>query len=201
MIVTGEISPGQRLIETELAPRLNVSRNTLRESYRLLSRDGLVTHLHNRGVFVNRPGLPEIIDAFHVRRTIETQALIESHADHPATRRMQKAAEDGLQASKIPDWQAVGTADVEFHGAVVALADSPILDSLYAALSAQLRLMFDVLGNPEYVHMKFIDRNVDIARMVLDGDGRGAADSMRRYLLEAEAQITGAYVSGRVHAW
>ena len=94
----------------------------------------------------------------------------------------------------------MGTADVEFHGAVVALADSPILDGLYAALSAQLRLMFDVLGNPEYVHMKFIDRNVDIARMVLDGDGRGAADSMRRYLLEAEAQITGAYVSGRVHA-
>ena len=54
-ITQGEFAPGQRLSEQALADSLGISRNTLREAFRMLTKDGLVKHAQNRGVFVAIP--------------------------------------------------------------------------------------------------------------------------------------------------
>ena len=51
-IFDGQFEPGTRLAEVALAEELGISRNTLREAFRLLAHAGLVVHLPNRGVFV-----------------------------------------------------------------------------------------------------------------------------------------------------
>jgi DNA-binding GntR family transcriptional regulator len=198
MIIAGEIAPGDKLPEAELAARFAVSRSSLREAYRLLARERLVDHIPNRGVFVNRPGLPEVVDVFHVRRLIEPSALAEAGAGHPAVHRMREAVARARTAASEEDWRTVGTADVAFHEAVVALADSPILADLYRSLSAQLRLMFGLLGSPRYMHEQYIDRNAEIAELTAAGRPAEAAEAMHLYLRDAESQIAGAYVSGRV---
>lgn len=53
---------------------MDVSRNSLREAFRLLTKEGLLRHEHNRGVFVATPSVASIIDIYRVRRTIECQA-------------------------------------------------------------------------------------------------------------------------------
>ncbi|WP_157769248.1 GntR family transcriptional regulator, partial [Pseudomonas syringae group genomosp. 3] len=50
MLVEGELVPGQRLSEAALAENLDISRNTLREAFRVLTREGLLKHEPNRGV-------------------------------------------------------------------------------------------------------------------------------------------------------
>ena len=69
-IIGGTLPPGQRLSETRLAADLGVSRNTLREVFRLLTREGLLRHEPNRGVFVAVPSMATIVDIYRVRRLV-----------------------------------------------------------------------------------------------------------------------------------
>ena len=71
MLVEGELVPGQRLSEAALAENLDISRNTLREAFRVLTREGLLKHEPNRGVTVAEPDMASIIDIYRVRRFID----------------------------------------------------------------------------------------------------------------------------------
>ena len=51
-ILTGEMRPGQKIIEAQLCKRYGVSRTPLREALRQLEADGLVDYILNRGYFV-----------------------------------------------------------------------------------------------------------------------------------------------------
>ena len=57
MIVAGEVAPGERLSESSMTERLDVSRNTLREAFRMLTLERLLTRRPNAGVFVAIPSL------------------------------------------------------------------------------------------------------------------------------------------------
>src|ERR1700761_3767740 len=76
-IASGELRPAQRLAEERLARELQVSRNTLRESFRLLAHDGLVDHVVNRGVFVRQLAEHDVRDLYRLRRMVESSALRE----------------------------------------------------------------------------------------------------------------------------
>ena len=51
-IITGELPAGSRIVETEYAERMHISRTPLREALRKLERDGLVEYMLRRGVVV-----------------------------------------------------------------------------------------------------------------------------------------------------
>lgn len=72
-IVEGRIRPNERLVEADLAKRLNVSRTPVRESMPQLVADGLVVSLR-RGWVVREHSLPEIQDIFEVRAALEGYA-------------------------------------------------------------------------------------------------------------------------------
>ena len=69
-VIHGGFSPGQHLSEAELSDSLEVSRNTLREVFRVLTKEGLLRHEPNRGVFVATPDMAAIIDLYRVRPTV-----------------------------------------------------------------------------------------------------------------------------------
>ncbi|MBX0299258.1 GntR family transcriptional regulator [Cryobacterium sp. 1639] len=193
LLIAGDLVPGQRLSETAVSERLGVSRNTLREAFRMLTHERLLVHKPHAGVFVAVPSLASIIDIYRVRRMIECQALRSSPARHPASRRMRAAMESAQASRDADDWLAVGTANMEFHSAIVALADSDHLDRLYANISAELRLAFGLLDDPEYLHRPYVDRNAAVLELYLAGDSAGAASVLEDYLLLSERTIVAAY--------
>ena len=98
------------------------------------------------------------------------------------------------QASRdADDWLAVGTANMEFHSAIVALADSDHLDRLYANISAELRLAFGLLDDPEYLHRPYVDLNAEVLELYLAGKSDLAASVLDDYLLKSERTIVAAY--------
>lgn len=193
LLIAGDLVPGQRLSETAVSERLGVSRNTLREAFRMLTHERLLVHKPHAGVFVAVPSLASIIDIYRVRRMIECQALRSSPARHPASRRMRAAMESAQASRDADDWLAVGTANMEFHSAIVALADSDHLDRLYANISAELRLAFGLLDDPEYLHRPYVERNAAVLELYLAGDSAGAASVLEDYLLQSERTIVAAY--------
>jgi len=74
-IITGEIPAGERIVETEYADRLHISRTPLREALRRLTTEGLLEALPKRGLRVTSPTEAEIAELFECRSMIEPPAL------------------------------------------------------------------------------------------------------------------------------
>ena len=70
-ILTGELKPGERLMELHLADRLGVSRTPVREAIRRLELEGLVTMIPRRGAEVARITEKSMSDVLEVRRTLD----------------------------------------------------------------------------------------------------------------------------------
>ena len=72
-IVGGELAPGAKLNEADLAGELRVSRGPVREAFRALEQAGLVRTEKNRGVFVRQLSLEEANEIYEVRAALEAQ--------------------------------------------------------------------------------------------------------------------------------
>ncbi len=174
-LVTGELLPGQQLSEAALSKQLEISRNTLREVFRLLTQEGLLKHEPNRGVFVATPDIGSILDIYRVRQLIECQALIQAYSMHPSVAKMTEAIEIAQQCRDKKDWVGAGTANMCFHAAIVELTDSERLIAFYRNISAELRLAFGILNNPELLYAPYIDKNAHILELINSGQNELAA--------------------------
>lgn len=189
LLISGELVPGQRLSEAAFSERFGVSRNSLREAFRLLTKDGLLHHEANRGVFVAVPVMATIIDIYRVRRMIECGALRQSWARHSAVRTMREAVENAKARREKQDWVNVGSANMRFHAAVVDLADSTRISEFYERVAAELRLGFGLLANPEQLHAPFVELNENIVKLVEEGKAGEAASEMEIYLNLSERTV------------
>lgn len=189
LIVTGRLTPGQRLSEQAVSETLDVSRNTLREAFRILVHEGLLVRRPNAGVAVARPTLADVVDIYRVRRLIEVPALAAGDPAHPGARTMRDAVDAALAARLGGDWRDIAAANMRFHSGIVALASSPRLDRVHANLSAELRLSFGLLGENGAFFDGFVDRNASLLRRFLSGDADGAAADLNRYLTDSERML------------
>jgi DNA-binding GntR family transcriptional regulator len=193
MISSGELAPGERVPEARMAETLGISRNTLREAFRSLSEEGLITQTPNRGACVAIPTINTIIDIYRVRRLIECQAVAEAMPRHPAIARMRLVVEAARLARDQEDWPRIATANIEFHRAIVELADSPRLNRMYAQLTSELRLAFGMIDDAAYLHAPFLERNEVILALLEEGRNDPAAAALREYLLVAERILLAGY--------
>ena len=74
-IITGEIPAGERIVETEYADRLHISRTPLREALRKLERDGLVEYVMRRGVIVHAFTTEDVDQIYTIRNALEMLTL------------------------------------------------------------------------------------------------------------------------------
>lgn len=153
-ITEGFFPPGARLSEESIGGALGVSRNTLREAFRLLTHERLLVHELNRGVFVRVVTVEDLEDIYRVRTLVECAAVRglgqgpygAAVADAIAV--IESAVQAGEAASADREWQALSTANIRFHQGIVALVGSPRTDELMRGVLAELRLVFHVMADP-----------------------------------------------------
>lgn len=192
-ITEGFFRPGDRLPESEVARVLGVSRNTLREAFRLLEREHLLVQELNRGTFVRVPTTADVAHLYRMRRAVECSVVAPITSPLATPDRLAAAVESGCDALGADDGQALGTANIAFHQALVELAGDPRLDELMRGLFAELRLVFHVMDNPRWYHEPYLPRNEKILAALRAGDGPGAAALLDEYLHDAERQLVEAY--------
>jgi DNA-binding GntR family transcriptional regulator len=193
LIAEGEFAPGGRLVEDQVCERLGISRNTLREAFRLLAHERLLVQHYNRGVFVRELTTEDVADLFRVRRLVEL-AAVRGPMDRPdRLERVAAAMAEADDAQARQDWRALGTANLHFHRALAGLTGSARVDELMERILAELRLAFHVVGDPLAFHARYLERNRLILRLLEDGDGEAATTAIAEYLDEAEEEILNAY--------
>ena len=139
-IITGEIPAGERIVETEYADRLHISRTPLREALRKLERDGLVEYVMRRGVVVHAFTTEDVDQIYTIRNSLEMLTLpyiIErATPDDIAALREKLAAMDALM--KKDDVEGLSPLAREFH-------------TCLTAISGKNRILRVIEGQDEYI--------------------------------------------------
>lgn len=123
-IVDGELRPGQRVVQEEIADALGVSVAPVREALRVLEQEGQVTYLPRRGYFVTELRVGDLEEIYELRRLLEERAARRALPllDEDAFDRISLAARDCVDAADKGDVSAELEANRRFH---FALLDSP----------------------------------------------------------------------------
>jgi DNA-binding GntR family transcriptional regulator len=192
-ITEGYYRPGSRLSEEAIGGELKISRNTLREAFRLLTHERLLLHEPYRGVSVRVLSVHDVVDLYRVRKVIECGAVTSPDFDDATLDRVDAAVAEGETAEAASDWQGMGTANLRFHRALVALAGSPRLDELMRGILAELRLVFHVMADPRRFYEPYLARNRQLTELLRVGDRPRVATTLAAYLDDAERQLVHAY--------
>ena len=147
-ILTGELKPGERLMEIHLANKLGVSRTPIREAIRKLELEGLVTMIPRRGAEVAQITEKSMNDVLEVRRAMDALCT-ELACERISQEEIEElgAACDKFEAAvKTGDIRVCAQADVDFHDIIVKATGNMRLVQLINNLSEQMyRYRFEYL--------------------------------------------------------
>jgi DNA-binding GntR family transcriptional regulator len=141
LITIGALRPGQHLVENELAERLNVSRQPVREALQRLSNEGWVDLRPAQGAFVHQPTEDEADQLMAVRALLEAEAarLAAGNAAEGSIERLRELWHDGVRAVAADDIDGVVTANAALHAFVMDLAGNDVLAELAGQVSRRVR--------------------------------------------------------------
>ncbi len=197
-ITEGDLPPRTHLSEEQLSAVMRVSRNTLREAFRLLTHEGLLAHQLHRGVFVRELDEGDLVDLYRLRHIIECGVLRSlSDIDPDLVGRLSDDVDAGETAAQQADWTSVGTANMRFHRHLVGLAGSPRLNELTERLLAELRLAFHTAASPQRLHETYVGRNRSLLDLLSAGEYEQAAKALEAYLGDSLAELLDAVRSRR----
>ncbi|MGW4208032.1 GntR family transcriptional regulator [Lentzea sp. NPDC004789] len=191
-VLDGELTPGLRLSEEAIGGALGVSRNTLREAFRLLTRDRLLVHEHSRGVFVRRPTGDDVRDLYAARRVIECGALrLWNDVTETQREAVRAPVRQAVARAEKNDWTKAGQANIQFHRGIVGLAGSTRLSDESDRLFAELMLAFRVAQEINDFYQAYVPWNRRIVELLNNGDVRQAVDQLAEYFDAAEEDLVG----------
>lgn len=191
LIQRGELAPGSRLRQTELAARFGVSITPVREALTSLARDGLVVQDPHRGAVVFAPNLDDLLENYEIRGRLEPLAT--ELATPQLTEQDLGVLDDLLgRMGGEHDPQRYHDLNREFHATVYRAANRPrlfaLIESLRDASEAYLRL--NAAGPPSNEYQKQVRAEHEaIARMLRNRQAKRAAKLMQDHLTHNLRQL------------
>ncbi|WP_304614912.1 GntR family transcriptional regulator [Paracoccus sp. (in: a-proteobacteria)] len=187
-VLRGDLLPGTRLSETEIAAQVNLSRQPVREAFIRLAADGLAEVLPQRGTYIGRISMRAVLSARFIREAVESDLARHVAATRPDLTAM--AAELTVQERCDVEGDVPGfiESDDRFHRAMALAADQGAVWQDLERLKAQMNRL-------RHLSMRVFDRSQTIAqhRAVLTalqaGDADGAEDAIRTHLRQMLTEL------------
>lgn len=187
----GTFKPGERLTQDDIAARLSVSRQPVTHALAVLKAQGFLMQSGRRGLTVTAVE-PEFFQAIY-----QFRSAVEPLAVSLATQRLTKNAivrgrslvEHGRNLVVAGDARATLQADMDFHAFIYELSGNPIIGETMRLHWLHLRrAMGQVLRYPGMSISVWQEHSRILERMIF-GDAAGAADLMRRHVVEAYERV------------
>jgi Transcriptional regulators len=183
-ILRGELKPGERLMEIQLANKLGVSRTPIREAIRKLELEGLVITIPRRGAEVAEITEKNMQDVLEVRKSLEALAI------QLACERMTQEAIEELKQKSIEfqaslstkDVTKIAEADVEFHDVIFEATDNQRLVQLLNNLREQMyRFRVEHLKNEDW-YPQLIEEHEEIIRRLENREREEAMQIISKHI-------------------
>ena len=188
-ILRGELKPGERLMEIQLANKLGVSRTPVREAIRKLELEGLVLMIPRKGAEVADISEKSLKDVLEVREALEELAarIACDKITKEGVNRLKEAAQDFRSALKSNDITQMAEADVRFHDVICNATENQKLGQLLNNLREQMyRYRIEYLKDQQ-VYEKLLSEHEEIIRHIEKGEKDEAARVVSRHI-ENQAQ-------------
>ncbi|MCA0174543.1 FadR/GntR family transcriptional regulator [Bacillus sp. RAR_GA_16] len=206
MILDGRYEVDQKLPgEREMALNLKVSRNTVREAYKILEAYGYVRIKHGKGIFVSTEehqiqkmtsfffvSSDRIKDLFAIRKVLEKNAVawaIENASDEQIEKLSQIVEEAKEVASKGEDYVNLARLDHQFHLALANISQNTVLirimHNLIDLLEESRMQVIQIPGRP----VKSVDEHAEIVEALKSKQVLLAQQNMDKHLDSVEASI------------
>lgn len=148
-ILSGQLGPGDRIAETEVAQRMGTSQGPVREAFTRLREQGLLISFTHRGSYVSEISVDEARDAYAVRRVLEREALRLAlpKMDEAQYAQLQQDIQDMETAVLSEDMAANLARDMRFHRRIYEWSGSPTLLQCWKIIEIKIR-KFAIVASP-----------------------------------------------------
>ncbi len=176
-ILTGELKPGERLMEIHLANKLGVSRTPIREAIRKLELEGLVTMIPRRGAEVAQITGKSLQDVLEVRRSLDAlcaELACERISDEELAA-LEVACKNFEEATRTKDTRVIAAADVALHDIIIKATNNARLVQLVNNLAEQMyRYRFEYIKDYS-MHNRLVEEHRVIFEAIKSKDKVTAA--------------------------
>ena len=192
MILSGELTPGEKLTEVALANRLGVSRGPLREAFRMLEEAGLVRTEKNRGVFVRDLPVEEAVEILELRAAMDELVgrRLAERITAAELKEIRAVVDRMAQAVKTRDRHGYHALYLGFHDRLVELAGNAKLTAIYRRLIKELslfRLHLDESGSLPVS----VGEHRQIVKAIASGDVDAAGRTMFDHVMDSKRRMIG----------
>ena len=189
--LTGQLKPGERLMEVHLANKLGVSRTPIREAIRKLELEGLVIMIPRRGAEVARITEKSLKDVLEVRRALDALSveLACDRITEEDMKRLLQACQDFEKAAKGKDASVIAKADVALHDIIVEATGNQRLAQLVNNLSEQMYRYRFVYIKEESKHDMLVAEHREIYESIASRDKERAARAAKLHIDNQEKSI------------
>ena len=189
---TGSFMPGDRIVEADVARRLNVSRVPVREALRLLESQGIVVSMPYRGMRLMEVSADRLRKILEVRLALETLAafmLREACRRDPQILAPLDAISAQLQAAAIAgDRFGIATLDTKFHRTLLRLTGNEILVATWEPLACQLTIIFG-LSTLQNDMLAIAEEHVLLTDLIRAGDKAALERNLQLHILDSPQAI------------
>lgn len=183
-ILRGELVPGERLMELQLAAKLGVSRTPIREAIRMLEQEGLAITIPRKGAIVAGMTEKDMQDVLEIREALE-ELSVQVACDKITAEEIEKLQinmknfENSLGSG---DLKKMAQADVEFHDVIYEATHNPKLVSMLNNLREQMyRYRVEYLKNPRN-HEQLLREHEAIYKGIVEKDKVSVTDMIRKHI-------------------
>ncbi len=190
-ILKGELEPGERLMEMQLAEQLGVSRTPIREAIRKLELEGLVLMIPRRGAIVAKITEKDLRDVLEVRSSLErlsTELACERMHDETIAE-LKQAQEAFKEALNQNDITLQAQRDVEFHDVIYKATGNLRLIQMLNNLREQMyRYRLEYLKH-DLAHQTLIEEHEAIIEALSKRDKETATKIIVRHVYNQELTV------------
>ena len=189
-ICSGELEPGERLTQDEIAARLDVSRQPVNSAIAILKANGFVEDTGRRGVVVSAIDTSQFNSIYGFRAVVEPFAvtLAATRLAEDAGTEAERILQRGWAAVKADDIRGLIQSDMEFHEMIYRWSGNHVVESSMRINWQHLRRgMAEVLRNPGAARPSW-DDHTRIVEALLAGDSEVASVTMKDHIERAHSR-------------
>jgi DNA-binding GntR family transcriptional regulator len=190
-IETGLLKPGDRVIEADMAKKMNISRFPVREAIRLLEKEGLLVSIPFKGAFVPHFNEKDLEELYTLRSSLEELAIriLMEKAKDETIKKLEPIVQAMEKATKMKKGRKLVAEDMKFHRTLCELSGHTKLLEVWKTLEHQLKCFIAIEELSYEKEDELVKTHYPVLEAIRSGNTLLAERSIREHLLNALAYL------------
>lgn len=195
-ILDGQLAPGTRLVEQELAEQFDISRGPIREAIRILAAEGLAELRKNKGAVVSTPNMDDVLEVYAIRMSLGAIAVDQVARQASLAKldlaRVNELLEQMNDRTIRKSNDRMMEVDLEFQNEIVSLSELPRISEIMDKSALDIRIFVRSLNikYDESDHQNLVNRHTALLGHIAKGDSAKAVEQWSDHIRKSVAEFT-----------